>query len=116
VNLTERDLQIAVRCVSELLDNRRLAGKPVPGWLVDHHRRVAAAYHRAVSTLGHETDAGTAESEHEYVTARQAAPIVGLSRRQVQRIGAADLDGRIVDGRWQYPLHAVLEYAEGKQH
>jgi hypothetical protein len=114
MNLTECDLQVALRCVSELLDTRRLLGAPIPAWLVEHHRRVAAAYRGIMSTVGQGTVTDTAQSGHEFISARQAADIIGLSRRQIQRIGA-DLDGRIVDGRWLYPLNTVREYAEGRQ-
>ena len=68
------------------------------------------------SDLGHESGCTVGELDNDkLITARQAAAILDLSKRQVQRL-AADLDGRIVDGRWVFNLKAVMEYAEGKQH
>jgi hypothetical protein len=45
------------------------------------------------------------------ITARKAATILDLSKRQIHRL-AADLDGRIVGGRWLFDLGTVTEYAE----
>lgn len=111
--VTRHDLRVALRCVAELLDARRLRGAPIPRWLTEHHQRIGTAYRMA--TLGHHREPDESQSDHEFVSARQAANIIGLSRRQVQRI-SADLDGRIIDGRWLYPLDTVRAYAEGKQH
>jgi hypothetical protein len=45
------------------------------------------------------------------ITAREAAAILGLSKRQVQRL-AADLDGsQLICGRWLFEASAVTEYA-----
>ncbi|CPR11950.1 hypothetical protein BN971_03243 [Mycobacterium bohemicum DSM 44277] len=52
--------------------------------------------------------------EDELITAKEAAEVLGLSKRQCQRI-AADLGGRIVGGRWLFGRAAVSEYAEGRR-
>ncbi|MGH8328582.1 MAG: hypothetical protein ACRET2_17680 [Steroidobacteraceae bacterium] len=114
MNLDEHDMRVAFRCVSELLDTRRLRGVPIPRWLIEHYRRIEAAY-RSMATLGHQPGSDQRSSDNdELVSARQAAAIIGLSRRHVQRL-SADLDGRIIDGRWLYPLDAVRAYREGRQ-
>jgi len=49
------------------------------------------------------------------ITARETAELPGKSKRQCQRI-AADLDGKIIGGRWLFSRAAVIDYAEEKGH
>jgi len=47
--------------------------------------------------------------QEELIGAREAATILGLSKRQVQRI-AHSLDGRLAAGRWVFDRNAVQAY------
>jgi hypothetical protein len=105
---------LALFCAEQELKARR-AGKP-PGpqpWNAELVR--ALELETATSGLGHPSDAAESDSEAtEWVSTREAAVLLGLSKRQAQRL-AADLDGRIIGGRWVFPLTAVAEYAEGRK-
>jgi excisionase family DNA binding protein len=47
----------------------------------------------------------------ELITAKEAAEVLGCSKRQIQRM-ASDLDGKIVGGRWLFSRATVVGYAE----
>lgn len=75
-------------------------------------RRLFDRAETAMSDSGHESGCEAQQSEPDVpITAREAADILGLSKRQCQRL-AADLDGQLVDGRWQFSRAAVVEYAK----
>lgn len=77
-------------------------------------RRLFGRADAAMSDSGHESGCEAGQSEPDVpITAREAADILGLSKRQCQRL-AADLDGQLVDGRWQFSRAAVVEYQEGR--
>ncbi|MBZ4558587.1 helix-turn-helix domain-containing protein [Mycobacterium avium subsp. hominissuis] len=88
-----------------------------------HHRHVTPCLRRlfdradaAMSESGHESACEAEQSEPDVpITAREAADILGLSKRQCQRL-AADLDGQLVGGRWQFSRAAVVEYQKGRAH
>ncbi|BCO47757.1 hypothetical protein [Mycobacterium intracellulare] len=65
----------------------------------------------AMSRSRHESSCEAEQSKDVQITAREAAAILGLSKRQCQRL-AADLDGQLVDGRWQFGRSTVVEYAK----
>jgi hypothetical protein len=50
---------------------------------------------------------------NELISAREAATILELCKRQAQRLGP-EL-GDFVDGRWVFPRSAVEEYANGRR-
>lgn len=68
-----------------------------------------------LSSSGHESDCGDAESEPPLeIGTSEAADILGVSPRHVRRL-TADLDGELRLGRLIFRLDAVQAYAEGKR-
>lgn len=113
MNLTEAETRQVLYCCAELLRQRTAGQYPGPQpWLTRLVRRLELEL--AVSESGHESGCGgePLEAEH-WISAREAANILGLSKRQTQRL-ATDLDGRLIDARWVFPLTAVNDYAEAK--
>jgi excisionase family DNA binding protein len=109
---SDNDIRAGYYCVAEVIRERRRRGQPVPSWLVQHHIRLEKQFR--VSQLGHETTSARAELGDDVpITATEAAELLRCSRRHVQRL-AADLDGKIVGGRWLFSRAAVVDYAEGK--
>lgn len=109
------DLHAAYYCASALIRSRKRTGEPIPSWLRQHHARLDAEIRR-MSRAGHESLSDTEELHpmDDLITAREAGEILGVSKRQTQRL-AADLDGQIVGGRWLFSRSAVAEYMEGKR-
>lgn len=113
MTFTPDELRHLLYCASEELRARNAGKSPGPApWLRNLVRRLQLEV--AVSESGHPIDDADPESEQqdERITARQAAAILGLSKRQTQRL-ANDLEGELIDGRWEFRLSAVTEYAEG---
>lgn len=114
MTLTPRQWRHALFCAAEELRARQ-AGKP-PGpqpWNAELLR--ALELEIAVSESGRDSADAQQDSEVDrWITARQAADILGLSKRQTQRL-AADLQGERVDGRWQFRRSTVMAYAEGRE-
>lgn len=112
LTLTPRHIRLALYCAAEELRARRDGGKAsVLPWNAELIR--ALEHQLTVSDSRHGSEYGTPVSET-WISAREAAEQLGLSKRQTQRL-AADLDGRFIDGRWLFPLSAVTQYAEGRQ-
>jgi hypothetical protein len=112
VTFTTEELRRMLYCCAEEL-RARAAGKP-PGvrpWLTALVRRLELEV--AVSRSGHEFDCGEPQLET-WMSAREAAIELGLSKRQTQRL-SDDLDGQFVGGRWVLPRSAVMAYAEGRR-
>jgi hypothetical protein len=108
------DLEAAYHCAAEVIRRRCRTGEPIPERLRRHYNQLDLEMRLSVS--GHGSSWDTRQLEHDTsITARQAADILGCSKRQAQRL-APDLDGQIVDGRWLFKLKNVMEYAKGKQH
>jgi hypothetical protein len=105
MSLSESDLKIALRCVSELLDGRRLRGAPIPQWLRDHHRRVEAEF--LTSTL-------SASGQEQRISALDAAQLLGMSARNVRR-KRDKLDGQKHGRDWTFSGRAVEQYARERQ-
>lgn len=67
----------------------------------------------AAAHTGHRDDAPTPTPAHspqeDLIGAQEAAHMLGLSKRQVQRI-ARSLDGRLAGGRWVFDRAAVAAY------
>lgn len=108
-------LRAAYYCAAEVVRARTLSGQPIPSWLRRHYTDLDSTI-RTLSESGHESD-GAAEqlASEELITAREAAAMLGRSKRQVQRL-AADLDGRLVGGRWLFNPAVVRDYAEKLRH
>ena len=112
MNLTGTDLHAALYVAAEVIRSRQRTGQPVPTWLRRHFNRLDTEIR--VLQSGHESDGDTGQSDQEQlITAREAAAILGCSKRQAQRL-AADLDGQIVGGRWLFKLNTVTKYAQGR--
>ena len=111
MRLDDDQLQAAYFCAARVIRDLCERSKPVPHWLQSHYDRLDVAMR--VSESGHELNCRGAESEAEMLSAREAAAILGLSKRQTQR-RAADIGGRCIDGRWLISRSAVLAYREGR--
>lgn len=108
MDVTADDFRVAFRCVSELLDRRRLQCVPVPGWLVEHYHSM-----RAMSACGHDFGSGAAEldEEHDTMTTEEVAEMLNLSTRQVRR--NAEAIGGVKLGRdWAFDCESVERYAD----
>jgi hypothetical protein len=102
----------AAYCAAALIRDRQLRGQPVPDWLRRHLARCEAAI--AMPRSGHEFDCASSQlNPDDLIDAREAARMLGISKRQAQRLGH-DLNGLIIGGRWVYRKATVLEYAEAK--
>lgn len=91
--------------------SRRRNGLPDSGAL--------AALGRAfenLSAAGQSDSATDAEDDtedvNEWITAAEAAPLLGCSPRQARRL-APSLGGRLAGGRWLLDPHAVREHIDG---
>lgn len=105
--LDDELVRSAYYCADRELRARRRARLPIPASLHRLHQHLGLAI-RCASQLGQET--ATAAAGLELISAQQAAQLLGLSKRQAQRL-AADLDGEIVGGRWLFRRSVVEQYA-----
>lgn len=106
-------LKAAYYCCSEVMRSRQRTGQPIPSWLRQHYDQLDAEVR--LSQSRHEFDCGGEQSEPEnWITAKEAALMLGCSKRTVLRI-AADLDGRMIGGRLLFEQSTVAEYAEEKR-
>lgn len=111
MNLDGANLETAYYCTAREIRRRQLTGQPVPAPVQKLFDRLDLEIR--VSHSRHESDCDTRQSEPDkWIAAREAADILGCSKRQVTR-RASDLDGEIIGGRWLFKLHTVLEYAHG---
>jgi hypothetical protein len=109
------NVQAAYYCAAALIRSRRRTGEPIPDWLRQHHAQLDAEIRASMSRSGHESACGQGQlRQEELISAREAAEILSISKRQAQRL-ACDLDGRIVGARWLFKKATVIEYAEGKR-
>lgn len=107
---SDEHLQASLYCAAELIRSHQRTSRPIPDWLRRHHARLDA-----LSQLGQENDSDTEQlDDDKLITAREAAQMLGVSKRQCQRI-AADLDGELIGGRWLFGRNAVVQYAEGRR-
>jgi hypothetical protein len=114
MELTDYELRAANRTIAEALRNRRMYGQPIPDWM----RRIERRFEREVSMsrLGHGFEAEGAQSVPDvWIGSREAGEILGLSKRQTNRI-AENLGGDLVDGRRRFRKSVVEAYAEERRH
>jgi hypothetical protein len=105
-------LKAAYYCAAELLRDRRRRGQPIPQWLHRHFSALDAQIR--MSSSGQEFGCGGERLEPEnWITAKEAALMLGCSRRHATRL-AADLDGRMIGGRFLFDRRTVADYAEEK--
>lgn len=97
---------MALYAVRDLITRRRLAGRPIPHEVLSLYAALDSA-----SLFGRESDTAPAQLGDDFIGASEAAEIIGCSSRWVREIHA-DLDGRLVAGRWVFPRHVVVEYAQ----
>ncbi len=88
---------------------------PIPSrFLLLQAELAAAAAEVRASATGHNDGAPVAPQPHstreDTIGTTEAASILRLSNRQVQRL-AADLDGRLIGGCWCFDRLAVASYA-----
>ncbi|MCV7088888.1 helix-turn-helix domain-containing protein [Mycobacterium interjectum] len=111
---TKDQLRQLSYCVGEEL-RARAAGKGpgVQPWIrkLSQHLDIAVA----MSESGHESDCDAPQSEiSDSISAREAATVLKLSKRQAQRLGPEIPGAKVVGGRWLFPRQAVEEYARGR--
>lgn len=115
--LNTQETRAAYFVAAEAIRARRRIGRPIPEPL--HRLFTRLDLEIRVSSSGHQTHGAAAQSETEQlIGSNEAGQLLGLSRRQTQRL-SADLDGRIIAGRWVYSKRTVLDYLEarnGKPH
>ncbi len=112
MNLSGEEVQGALYCCNELIDRRARAGIPVPVWMtrLAGHLNLAAL----VSDTGQEIGSDPTSLEtQDLIGSVQAARLLGISPRQLQRL-AADLDGQKICGRWAFQAQVVREYAQAR--
>jgi Helix-turn-helix domain len=118
VALPADELRAAYYCVAEVVRRRQLSGQPIPHWLRRHFDRLDAEVR--LSRSGQDSDSTVGQlvpsgpTSPSLISAYEAAQILGISKRQVQRL-AADLDGEIVAGRWLFKRETVQTYAKGQR-
>jgi hypothetical protein len=113
VSLDERMIRLALWCAGQEHEARR-AGKPpgVQPWNAELVR--ALELELGVASSGHPPERNHALSESCWISCREAARLLGISRRQAHRL-TGDLDGVLVDGRWLFRQAVVEEYAKRRR-
>jgi excisionase family DNA binding protein len=119
VNLTgdDDDIRAAFRCVSELLDRRRLqSGVGIPAWLTRHYARMRAA-HLQLAVVGQENGAPDVFlGDEPPINTTQAAVMLNLSERTVRRKAKSGEIGADQVGRyWMFTRESVEWYARERQ-
>jgi Helix-turn-helix domain len=104
----------AVYCASAVIRDRQLRGQPVHDWLRRHLARCEAAV--AMSRSGQEFEGAPSQLDdlEDLIDVRKVASMLGISKRQAQRLGR-DLDGVRIGGRWVFRKATVREYMEAKR-
>ena len=112
MKLDEEQTRAAYYCVAEVIRGRALRGQPIPPWLRAIDSEMRAEVVKPSSPTRQDSGGQETESDHDvWIGSAEAATLLGWTVRQVQRL-ATDLDGRLVGGRYIYPKHAVIAYAE----
>ena len=107
-------LHAAYYCAAAVIRSRRRNGTPIPDWLRTHYVVLDRQIRHPVSSQPRQhTDCDSPHSDDldRFISAAQAAVILGWNTRQVQR-RATDLDGRRVGGRWLFRLADVENYRD----
>jgi hypothetical protein len=111
VRLNRDESVTAYHCVAAVI--RGVNTAPAP-WAVRHLYDVLNTELRNPSQSGPECCCGGGQSESEkLISSRQAAELLGYSKRHVNRI-AESLGGQVVDGSRVFRLSQVVDYAEGR--
>jgi hypothetical protein len=111
VRLNRDETATAYHCVAAVLRGFNTAPPP---WAVSQLYDRLNSEVRSGSQPGHECCCGGEQSEQEkLISSRQAAELLGYSKRHVNRI-ATSLGGELIDGVRVFRLSQVLDYAEGR--
>jgi hypothetical protein len=111
VRLNRDEVNTAYHCVAAVIRGFNTAPPP---WAVRQLYERLNAELRRPSQSGPECCCGGEQSEAEkLISSRQAAELLGYSKRHVNRI-AESLGGQVVDGSRVFRLSQVLDYAEGR--
>jgi hypothetical protein len=108
--MTPRLFRLAIWCAEQELRGRRDGSRPggVQPWNAELLR--ALQFQLDVSQAGRECDCGEPELvSDKWLSARETAVVLGLSKRQVNRL-AGDLDAEWWDGRRRFRESTVLDY------
>jgi len=115
MNLRGDDLEAAYYAVAGFIRQCCLIGRIPPPEVrrvykrLDSHIRLSQGRHETGSTA----TAEASSNEETWIGSRQAALILGWSKRQVQR-HATELGGQITSGRWLFRESEVIDYAEAQ--
>lgn len=108
MKLSGDEVEKALYCVNEVVDRRRRAGIPTPAWMLGLARKLDLT--SVMSASGHDFEGVAAESDSDLLIGpAEAADLLGLSTRQVRRLGP-EL-GRKVGRDWRFERAIVVEYA-----
>jgi hypothetical protein len=111
MRLSSNEVRVAYHCVATVIRARRQdISRPVS----DLFDRLEAEFHRMLSPERHGTDTGASDPESSRIGAGQAAELLGLSTRTIQR-NANALRGELVSGTWVFDRDTVLEYSERRR-
>jgi hypothetical protein len=117
VNLPADDIRAAYYCAAAVIRSRQRTGAPIPDWLRRHFDQLDTEIRASsMSRSGHQFNDAVRELASGLTSpigADEAAQILGISKRQAQRL-AADLGARLVGGRWLFERDVVDDYAEGR--
>jgi hypothetical protein len=109
--LDDEQTRAAYYTAAEVIRSRQRSGQPIPPWLKQHHALLDAAIRDDESrTRQRGAENGDQGRQSELIGTRQAAELLHLSSREVQR-SAADLGGRLVGHGWVFSRDAVIMHA-----
>ncbi len=113
MRLSGPEIRAAYYVASEVIRSRQRNGQPIPAWMRRHFNQLDTAVR--VSRPRHdEREIGGREEQSRHanaIGAREAAEILKLSPRQVQR-RASELGGQMVCGRLLFMRDTVVDYAQ----
>lgn len=112
VLLHGESLKVAGVLIAHAVEQRKRLGQPVPKKLLDVRDATAQAYAEQQRRHGDVANATALQDfTHERIGTDEAARILGVTRRHVQRI-ARSLDGhQDRSGRWHFDRGQVDDYA-----
>jgi hypothetical protein len=111
LTLTRDETLTAYHCVAAVIRGFNTAPPP---WAVRHLYDLLNTELRNPSHSGPQCCCGEEQSVSEtLISSRQAAEVLGYSKRHVNRI-AESLGGHLVDGSRVFRLSQVLDYAQGR--
>lgn len=108
-------IRAAYHCVCEDMDYRRRNNIAIPKWMRQHHLTLERWIHllTLLSRVRQEFDTQLIElgCTPDYISAREAAEILGTSQRHITR-HAKDYGGVLIDGRWMFNRDHITQLEE----